>query len=168
MAEQFAHWLSEFFSTELVVVILSAMPVSEVRGGIPYGLIKGLPLWQTLVLAIPANVIAVIPVILGFNWAAEHLADKPLLGGIIAHMLKKARSKEEMVNRYGVWAVTLFVAIPLPVTGAWTGSVVAAVFGMNFWRALACMLIGVMIAGTIVTLITLGGIGAANAITPAG
>lgn len=148
-----------------MVVLLSALPISEVRGGIPYGLIVGLPLWKTLLLAIPANVVAVIPVILGFNWAAERLIDKPLFGGIIAHLLKKARSKEDMVNKHGVWAITLFVAVPLPVTGAWTGSVIAAVFGMDFWRAFACMLVGVLIASTIVTLITLGGIGAANAVT---
>jgi uncharacterized membrane protein len=165
VAEQFAQWLSEFFGPEVVVVILSALPISEVRGGIPYGLLTGLPLWKTLLLAIPANVIAVIPMILGFNWAAERLADKPLLGGIIAHLLKKARRKEEMVNKYGVWAVTLFVAVPLPVTGAWTGSVVAAVFGMEFWRAVGCMLVGVIIASTIVTILTLGGMEAANAIS---
>jgi uncharacterized membrane protein len=164
LAEQFAHWLSEFFRPEVVVVLLSALPVSEVRGGIPYGLIVGLPLWKTLLLAIPANVVAVIPVILGFNWAAERLADKPLLGKVVAHLLKKARGKEDMVNKHGVWAITLFVAVPLPVTGAWTGSVIAAVFGMDFWRALGCMLVGVLIASTIVTIITLGGIGAANAV----
>ncbi len=159
--------LSRMLAPEAVVVLLSAAPISEVRGGIPYGLLKEIPLWKTLALAIPANVLAVVPVILLFNWVAERLIDKPLLGGIVAHLLKKARSKEEMVNKHGVWAVTLFVAIPLPVTGAWTGAVVAAVFGMNFWRALGCMTVGVIIASTIVTLLTCGGIGAYNSLAMA-
>ncbi len=146
-------------------MLLSALPISEVRGGIPYGLIVGLPLWKTLLLAIPANVVAVIPVILGFNWAAERLADKPLLGKVIAHLLKKARNQEQLVNKHGVWAITLFVAVPLPMTGAWTGAVIAAIFGMDFWRAFACMLVGVVLASAIVTTITLGGIGAAHAVT---
>ncbi len=165
MFEHVAETLSRIFAPEAVVVILSALPISEVRGGIPYGLVKEIPLWKTLALAIPANVLAVVPVILGFNWAAERLIDKPLLGRIVAHLLRKARSKQEAVNKHGVWAVTLFVAIPLPITGAWTGAVVAAVFGMEFWRALGCMTLGVTIASTIVTFLTCGGIGAYNCLT---
>ncbi len=166
MAEQFAAWLGSIFGPEMVVVLLSAAPISEVRGGIPYGLaVAQFPLWKTLLLAIPANVIIAVPVLLGFNWAAANLADKPLLGRVISHVLRKARSKEEMVNKYGVWAVTLFVAVPLPVTGAWTGSAVAAVFGMDFWRALGCVALGVMLAGAIVTLATCGGIEAYKCLT---
>ena len=70
-----------------------------------------------------------------------------------------------MLEKYGIYALTLFVAVPLPVTGAWTGSLVAAVFKMNFWRGLLCMLLGVLIASTIVTLISLGGFHAANSIS---
>lgn len=149
---------------ELVVLILSAMPISEVRGGIPAGIIMGLPLWQVLLIAITANVLVVIPVILGFNWAAERLADKPLLGRVISRLLKRARAQEHLVTRYGTWAVTLFVGIPLPMTGAWTGAVVAAVFGLKFSRAVLCMFLGVLMASTIVTALTLGGVQAFNAI----
>ena len=164
MAEQFSQMLSQVFGPEIVVMILSALPISEVRGGIPYGLLVGLPLWKVLALAMPANVLSVIPVILFFNWAAERLADTPVFGHLLNHMLKKARSKEEIVNKYGVWAVTLFVAIPLPFTGAWTGATVVAVFGMSFWRAVGCMIVGVIIASTIVTLLTYGSIWAFEAV----
>jgi len=145
---------------EWVVVILSALPISEVRGGIPAGLwlLGSAALPKILLLAIVSNVISVIPVVLGFNWVAQRLADKPVLGRLITRLIRRARSKEEMVNRHGVWAVTLFVAIPLPVTGAWTGSLVAAVFGMRFWRVLFCLTVGVMIASTIVTSLTVAGV----------
>jgi len=143
---------------EWVVVILSVLPVSEVRGGIPAGIIMGLPLSRILPLAIVSNVVSVLPIVLGFNWVAQRLADKPLLGRLITRLIRRARSKEEMVNKHGVWAVTLFVAIPLPVTGAWTGSLVAAVFGMRFGRVLFCLTVGVMIASAIVTSLTVAGV----------
>ncbi len=149
---------------EWVVVILSALPISEVRGGIPAGMIMGLPLYQILPLAIVSNVVSVIPVVLGFNWVAQRLADKPLLGQLITRLIRRARAKEALVNKHGVWAVTLFVAIPLPVTGAWTGSVVAAVFGMRFGRVLFCLAVGVMIASTIVTSLSLAGVQIFNAL----
>ncbi len=143
---------------EWVVVILSALPISEVRGGIPAGIIMGLPLSRILPLAIVSNVVSVLPVVLCFNWVAQRLADKPLLGRLITRLIRRARAKEEMVKKHGVWAVTLFVAIPLPVTGAWTGSVVAAVFGMRFGRVLFCLTVGVMIASAIVTSLSLAGV----------
>jgi uncharacterized membrane protein len=152
---------------EWVVVILSAAPISEVRGGIPAGMILGMPLATLLPVAIVSNVVAVIPVVLLFNWVADWLIDAPVLGRLIGWLIRRARSREAAVERYGVWAVTLFVAIPLPVTGAWTGSLVAAVFGMPFGRALGCLTIGVIIASAIVTSLSLGGIGAFNAISAA-
>ncbi len=152
---------------EWVVVILSALPFSEVRGGIPAGMILGMTLGEILPLAIVSNVVSVIPVVLCFNWIAERLADKPLFGAPITWLIRRARSKEAMVKKHGVWAVTLFVAIPLPVTGAWTGSLVAAVFGMRFGRVLFCLIVGVLIASAIVTSLSLGGIELFNAISAA-
>jgi uncharacterized membrane protein len=149
----------------LVVIILSAAPISEVRGGIPAGLLyyqMSLPL--VLLVAIASNVLAVVPVLLGFNWVAEKLENKPVLGKLVSRLIHRARSKEAMVNKYGVWALALFVAVPLPITGAWTGATIAAVFGMEFWRALLCMLVGVAAASAIVTALCLGGIEIFNAI----
>ena len=73
-------------------------------------------------------------------------------------MLKKAEKNRAKIEKYAFWGVALFVAVPLPVTGAWTGSLVAAVIDMKFWKALLSALIGVMIAGTIMTIIFYGGI----------
>ncbi|MGC9319965.1 MAG: COG2426 family protein [Armatimonadota bacterium] len=140
-----------------VVALLSAAPISEVRGGIPAGLLLEMPLKEILPIAIIANVLIVIPVLLWFNPLADWLMERGVLTGIVRRLIARARSKKPMVDRYGVFAVTLFVAIPLPVTGAWTGALVASVFEMDFWRALACMFLGVIIASIIVTLLCLGG-----------
>lgn len=165
-----AEWLFEAIRSlppELVVIILSAAPVSEVRGGIPAGLILGLPLTTILPLAVISNVVSVLPVILCFDWVADWLADKPVLGGLISRLMRRARSKEALVKKHGVWAITLFVAIPLPVTGAWTGSLVAAVFGMRFWQVVLCLILGVLIASAIVTCLSLAGIHLFEALTVA-
>ena len=73
-------------------------------------------------------------------------------------LLRKAEKNREKIEKYAFWGVALFVAVPLPVTGAWTGSLVAAVIDMKFWKALLSALIGVMIAGAIMTVIFYGGI----------
>ena len=139
------------------VAIVSALPIFEVRGGIPLGVYWDLPLVQMLPVAIAANVLIVIPVLLWFNPVADWLMERGILTGIVRRLIARARSKKPMVDRYGVFAVTLFVAVPLPVTGAWTGALVASVFEMSIWRAIACMFLGVLIASAIVTALTLAG-----------
>jgi uncharacterized membrane protein len=142
----------------LVVAILSALPISEVRGGIPVGYFSlHMPLSHVIPIAAVANVVSVLPVILWFNPLADWLMERGWLTGLVERLIKRARSKKPMVDKYGVYAVALFVAIPLPVTGAWTGSLVAAVFEMEFWRALACLAVGVLIACAIVTALCLAG-----------
>lgn len=143
---------------DVIVAALSALPVSELRGGIPAGVALGLPLWRVWPVAVVANILSVIPVLLCFEWVSDTFVDKPVLGGFITLLLRRARSKKDAVDRYGVWALALFVAIPLPVTGAWTGALVGSVFGMGFWRALACIAVGVLIASGIVTALTVAGV----------
>ena len=74
-------------------------------------------------------------------------------------LLTKVEKKREKIEKYSFWGLCLFIAIPLPVTGAWTGSLVAAVVGMKPWKAFLSALLGVLLAGAIVTLIVYGGIG---------
>ncbi len=147
------------------VAIVSALPIFEVRGGIPLGIHWDLPLIEMLPVAIAANVLIVVPVLLWFNPVADWLIERGILTGIVRRLIARARSKKPMVDKYGVFAVTLFVAIPLPVTGAWTGALVASVFEMDFWRAIACMILGVIIASAIVTSLTLGGVWGYHAAT---
>lgn len=164
MAQHVFDWLSKVFADqpELIVMFLSALPVSEIRGGVIYGAALHLPLWKVLAIGIPANIISVIPIILLFNWGVENLGDKPLIGPIISYVLKKAHSKHAMVEKYGIWAVTLFVAVPLPVTGAWTGSAIAAVFELGFWKSLGCLALGVIIASSVMSILVYGGVALAT------
>lgn len=165
MAEHLWHALAGL-PDWLVVMVLSAAPVSELRGGIPVGIAAyGMPLWKVLPLAIVSNVVAVLWVVPTFNWMADRFDSTPGLGLLFRWLKRRAERRRDVVEKYGVLAVTLFVAIPLPVTGAWTGSVVASVFGMHFGKAALCLCLGVVIASAIVTSLTLAGVEIFSAIT---
>ncbi len=139
------------------VAIVSALPIFEVRGGIPVGMAQGLSLPELLPVAIVANVVIVLPVLLWFNPVADWMIHRGVLTGIVQRLLARARSKKPLVDKHGIWALTLLVAIPLPVTGAWTGAMVASVFEMDLKRAVLCITLGVIIASAVVSILSAAG-----------
>lgn len=147
---------AEIIRNSLIVATLSMAPVSELRGGIPAGLVMHLPLAVVLPLAVLANIVAVIPVLLWLEPLARTLGRVRLFGRFFDWVFGRARRRSKIVDRYGVLGLALFVAIPLPVTGAWTGAVIAVLMGLPFWRSLACIALGVLIASVLVTLGCLG------------
>jgi uncharacterized membrane protein len=139
------------------VAIVSALPIFEVRGGIPVGMAQGLTLIEILPIAIVCNVVIILPVLLWFNPVADWMMERGVLTGLVRRLLAKARSKKPMVDKHGIWALTLLVAVPLPVTGAWTGAMVASVFEMELKRAVLCIALGVIIASAIVSVLSVAG-----------
>ncbi|HUW68800.1 MAG TPA: small multi-drug export protein [bacterium] len=147
--------------TIIGTVFLSFLPISELRGAIPFAVARGVPLLQAAGLAVACNAL-VGPVALIFletfhkmlyRWKFyAHTFDRFVAG---------ARSKvHEKVERYGYWGIMLFVAIPLPVTGAWTGTLGAWILGMDRKRTMLAVGAGVVIAGIIVSIVIGLGIGA--------
>ncbi len=153
---------------DLIVVLLSAMPVSELRGGIPAGFVLDIPVWRCFLLAVVANVLSVVPILLWAEPAAKFLGRWAPLGRFFDWLFARARRRSGIVEKYGVFGLTLFVAIPLPVTGAWTGSMIAVVMGLNFYKSLACVTLGVLIAGVVVTLASMGVISFIGIASPGG
>jgi len=143
----------------LVVAALAAMPVSEVRGAIPAGLALGLSLWHIVPIVVPCSVLPTVPILLWFEPVAAYLSDKPAIGRLIRWVLAKARKREDLVRKYGVFALTLFAAVPLPMFGVWTGAPIAVVFGMRFWRSLTCLFLGACIQTALVVLTCAGVLG---------
>ena len=88
-----------------------------------------------------------------FEWLRRHI---PRLEGVIARLERKAESKKDLVQRYKFWGLLVLVAIPLPGTGAWTGALVACVMDLRLKSALPAIFSGVLIAGAIVSAITMG------------
>ena len=146
------------------VILCSMIPIIELRGAIPLGMGLGLPWWQSYIFAVVGNMIP-IPFILLFitkilSWMQTSRVK--FFNKVGAWVARKAEKNRGKIEKYSFWGVCLFVAIPLPVTGAWTGSLVAATIGMKFWKALLSCLIGVLIAGVIVTSIAYGALAAFN------
>lgn len=158
MKEAIANFFLETVGEELCVLLCSMLPIIELRGAIPMGAAFGLPWWQTYLIAVVGNMLPV-PIILLFvksvlNWMTK--CRVKLFNKIATKMFEKAEKNRAKIEKYAFWGLALFVAIPLPATGAWTGTLVAALFDMKFWKSVLSALVGVMIAGVLMTLISYG------------
>lgn len=139
------------------VLLLSMVPVLELRASIPVGCSLGLNAWQCAIAAILGNMIPVPFIILFirkiFDFLRSHWAK---LGRLVDRLEAKAEKKKPLVQKYAILGLTLLVAIPLPGTGAWTGALVAAMLDIRLRRAIPCILLGVVIAAIVVTMISYG------------
>lgn len=141
----------------LYIVLISMVPVIELRGAIPVGLAMGLPFWTTFIAALIGNLIPVPFLILFTRKVFEWLRRKSaLLEKFVSKMEEKAASKEDLLKKYELLGLCILVAIPLPGTGAWTGSLVAAVFDLRLKHSFPAIALGVLIAGIIVSIVSYG------------
>jgi uncharacterized membrane protein len=143
---------------QFFVALLAASPVVELRGAIPLGLmVYKLPLWQVFILAVAGNMIPVLSLPV-FGFFARMLSARfGVLERFFAWLFKRTRKRHvRSFELFRDFALVLFVAIPLPFTGAWTATLAAFVFGVPFGRAFPLILFGVIIAGGIVSVLTLG------------
>lgn len=144
--------------TQLLYVLgISMVPVIELRGAIPIGLGLGLPFWPTFLTALIGNLLPVPFLILFTRRVFEWLRKKSgFLERLVSRMEKKAASKEKLLKKYELLGLCILVAIPLPGTGAWTGSLVAAVFDIRLKHAFPVIALGVLIAGMIISGLSYG------------
>jgi len=150
--------LSLGFSRELVVLIISALPIFELRGALPVALnVFHFPWYYALPLAIIGNLLPVPIILLFLDAISRCLSKIGFLDRFLHWLFEHTRRRGKIVEKYERIGLALFVAIPLPVTGAWTGSLVAVLFGLKFRHAFLSILIGVCIAGAIVTCLSLLG-----------
>ena len=148
----------ETVGKELCVFFCSMIPIIELRGAVPMGAVFGMPWYQTYILSVLGNMLPVPFILLLIKKVIQWMSVSTVkfFNKISNFLLKKVEKKRAGIEKYAFWGVCLFVAVPLPVTGAWTGSLVAALIDMKFWKAFLSCLFGVMISGTIMTLISYG------------
>ncbi len=136
---------------------LSMLPVGELRIGLPYGIALGLEYPLALMAALLGNMVPVPFIIVYikrvFEWMRRHM---PRLDALVTRLEDRANLKGETVQKYGPWGLLLFVAIPLPGTGAWTGALIAALLDLRTSKAVPVIMLGVCIAAAIMTLVTYG------------
>ena len=143
----------------IVTFIVSMLPVVELRGAIPLGsLAFKIPWYWCYILSVFGNLLPVPIILLFVKRAIEWTKKTKHLKKLGLWLEKKASKNTPKVQRFEVFGLMLFVAIPLPMTGAWTGALVAALTGMKFKNSMISIVGGVLIAGAIVTLIIQGGL----------
>lgn len=145
---------------ELAVLAIAAMPIFELRGAIPVALgYYGMEPGRAYVLAVLGNLVPVVPLLLFLEPVSDWLRARiPFFERFFSWLFERThRNHSERFDRYGALALLPFVAIPLPVTGAWTGCAAAFVFGVRFRYSLPAIAIGVAVAGVVVTVLSVGG-----------
>lgn len=141
----------------ILTLLIAMVPTIELRGAIPYGVIAGLSIKEAVALSVIGNLLPIPILILFtrkvFNWLRTKSG---WLDSMVSRLEAKAEKNKEVVLKYEFWGLVILVAIPLPGTGAWTGALVAAMMDMQIKRAMPAIIIGVLIAGFIVTTLTYG------------
>ena len=152
----------------LVVFFVSMVPLIELRGAIPISQIRHLPIIQSYIIAIIGNMLPVPIIYLFARKVLEWGADKPLIGGFFSWCLEKGekggKKLQQKAGRGLFLALLLFVGIPLPGTGAWTGTLAASILDMDFKSSITAVMLGVVLAGIIMGAASAGLFGALGAI----
>lgn len=152
----------------ITVFLISMLPLIELRGAIPYGIAFGVPIVPLYAVAIIGNM---LPVPFIFLFARKILvwgSDKKIIGKFFSWCLKKGESGgkklQEKAGKGLFLALLLFVGIPVPGTGAWTGTLAASILNMDFKKSIIAVMLGVILAGIIMGLASAGVFGAIGAI----
>ena len=150
------------FGKEAIVFIISMIPILELRGALLVaGPLLGVPVTTAIPLSVIGNIIPVPFILLlitpVFNWMKGTKVFRPL----VDKLESKAMSKSDKIEKYEFWGLVLFVGIPLPGTGAWTGSLIAALLGIKFKKAFPAVILGIMMSTVImwfISYVLLGGV----------
>ncbi len=148
------------FQKYLIVFLVSMVPIIELRGAVPIGTGMGLPWIPTLIVSVIGNMVPVPFIYFFARKVLEWGKDKKYIGKFFTWCLKKGHSGGEKLQakagRGLFFALLLFVGIPLPGTGAWTGILAASLLDMGFKKSVIAVILGVILAGLIMTLISVG------------
>lgn len=159
MTDALINWFTNtlsFMPKELVVFIISMVPVLELRGGLIAASMLGINIWQAVIICVLGNMLP-IPFILLFitplfNWLKKTKVFRPL----VEKLEKKSMAKSDQIQKYEFLGLLLFVGIPLPGTGAWTGGLIASLLGVKIKKAFPAIVCGLLMATVIMCIISYG------------
>lgn len=137
---------------------LAMLPLTELRLAIPFGYAQfDLPIWVSVVTSFIGNLVIVALILLLLPAVVKLFWQVALFRGILEKIFSKTRNKYSgKISHWGEIALILFVAIPLPGSGGWTGALIAYLFGISYWKSMKFISIGLIIAGFVVGLLTIG------------
>lgn len=158
--KKIALWMEDRgIPEELAVMLIATLPIVELRGAIPVAMhVFNMPIIKSYILCVVGNMIPVPFILLLLGPVSRLLRKLKLFDRFFEWLFARTRRRSKTIEKYEELGLIMFVAIPLPVTGAWTGSLAAFLFGLRFWPSFFCALAGVCIAGVIVTTFSYFGI----------
>ena len=160
--EHLVEFFIEIFggvSKDLIIFIISLLPILELRGGLLAASLLDIEYIRALVICIVGNVLPIPFVLLFLRLVLDIMAKWKVTKKIVNWLEKKVESKREQIDKYGYLGLVLFVGIPLPGTGAWTGALISVMLGLNRKKSFAYILLGVIIAAAIMSVLSYGIIG---------
>ena len=160
LAAAFAVTLGKYVSKEMVVFIISMIPILELRGGLIVSSLLEVPITTAIPLCIIGNIIPIPFILLFIKQIFKWMKKIKIFRGLIEKLENRAMSKSDNIRKYEFWGLVLFVGIPLPGTGAWTGSLIAALLDVDFKKAILAELLGIAIATIIMSIFSYGLLGA--------
>jgi uncharacterized membrane protein len=149
MLNTLLQWLKDL-PQEAIVMIVGALPISELRGSIPLGLYFGMPLFKAFWLSVLGNIIPIAPALFLFKPVTDRLRKLKIFARFFDWFFERTRKNSDAVLKYEAIGLAIFVAIPLPMTGAWSGVAAASLFKIKFRYAFVSIALGVLGAGLIV------------------
>lgn len=146
---------------ELILFIISMVPILELRGGLLAAgpAFLNIPMWRAIPVGIIGNLLPIPFILLLITKIFDWMKGTKRLKPVVEKLEKKAMSQSANIEKYEFWGLVAFVGIPLPGTGAWTGALIAALLGICFRKAFPAIVIGVCLAACIMTIISYGIVG---------
>ncbi len=154
--EKFLRGILNFLSIEFTVILTAALPIIELRGAIPVGISMGLSPIHATVLSFIGSMIPVPILLFTVRPMFDYLKKTKTFKKMINRITSRSLRKSDKIRKYGFWGLILFVAIPLPGTGVWSGTLAAALLNMSFKRAFPAILIGNIIAAITIMVLSNG------------
>ena len=159
LAVWFANTLGKYVSREIVIFIISMVPILELRGGLLVSKLLEVSITTAIPICIIGNIIPIPFILLFIKQIFKWMKKIKIFRGLIEKLENRAMSRSDNIKKYEFWGLVLFVGIPLPGTGAWTGSLIAALLDIDFKKAILAELLGIAIATVIMSIVSYGLLG---------
>lgn len=160
--ESLVHFFVNIFGNlnkDVIIFIISLMPILELRGGLLAASLLHVEFVKAVVICVIGNLLPIPIVLLFLEKVLDILARWSVTKKIVTWLEKKVDSKREQIDKYGYLGLILFVGIPLPGTGAWTGSLLAVMLGLDKKKSFVCIFLGVILAAIIMSIVSYGILG---------
>lgn len=161
LVQWFTVHLSGVIAKEGIIFIISMVPILELRGGLLAAspALLNVPILTAIPICVLGNILPIPFILLLINKILDWMEHVSLFRPMALWLKNKAMSKKDQIEKYEFWGLVLFVGVPLPGTGAWTGALIASLLHMKFWKAFVAIILGILLATVIMSVVSYGVLG---------